>query len=184
MRVTTAKKPSSSSKAAAAKRLPSISVGPTLSKKIDKAIVGASSKPERQLKFSSKLGFVSPSGNPLQVVYLKPAATKTGLDITYVDARGKQFWAQAPGVSGLARGPFKLPAGTDKDLAKVTARERRESAKPAQQPKDTGGSSFVFRTAGSEGAELRRRLTGEGDRSWGGGGGSGGFSYGGGGSGS
>ena len=182
MRVTTARKPSSAPKVAAAKRLPSISVGTTLSKKIDKAIVGATSKPERQLKFTAKLGFVSPSGSPLQVVYLRPAATKTGLDITYVDARAKQFWAQAPGVSGLARGPFKLPAGAEKDLARVTARERREASKEAPQPKDSGGSSFVFHPTGSEGAALRRRLGGEVDRSRGGGGSGG--SYGGGGWGS
>lgn len=184
-RVATATKPkpaSSSSKAAAAKRLPSISLGATLSKKIDKAIVGADGLKEKQLKFTAKLGFVSPSGNPLQVVYLDPKATKAGLNITYVDARAKQFWAQAPGVSGLARGPFKLPAGTDKDLAKVTARELKEAAKEAKRPKDNGGGSeFVFQNTGSDNAAIRRKLNGIGGA---GGGSGGGYVYGGGGGGS
>ena len=182
-RVAAAQKPasSSSSKAAAAKRLPSISVGSTLSKKIDKAIVGADGLKAKQLKFTTKLGFVSPSGNPLQVVYLAPAATKTGLDITYVDARAKQFWAQAPGVSGLARGPFKLPAGVGAELAKVTTRELKEAAKEAKKPKSNGGSDFQFNNTGSDNVAIRRRLNGSGGGAVAGGGS--GYTYGGGGGG-
>jgi len=152
-----------------AERLPPIAVGSTLTKKLDKAIVNAGALREKQLKFTSRLGFVSPSGNPLQVVYLTPAASKTGLDITYVDARAKQFWAQAPGVSGLARGPFKLPAGVDRELAKVTSRELK--AKDPKPPKSTGGSDFVFHDTGSDDARIRRALSGStGTWSYGGGG--------------
>ena len=112
------------------KNLPAIFVGAELSKKIDKAIVDPGKKKELQLRFSSAKGFLSPSGNPLQVVYLDSKSTKRGLSITYVDAQAKQFWAQAPGYSGLARGPFKLPKGADKDVAKATARAVSEDTAP------------------------------------------------------
>lgn len=170
MRVSTAHKPAATSRPTEAKRLPPIYLGPTLSKKLDKAIVDPDSKRERQLKFSTKAGFVSPAGNPLQVVYLSPAATKSGLDITYVDAKAKLFWAQAPGVSGLARGPFKLPAGADKDLAKVTARELKVDAKPKRPVRP----EVVFQNTGSDNAAIRRALNGSS------GSGGGGYAYGGG----
>ncbi|MBL8954723.1 MAG: hypothetical protein JNK82_28355 [Myxococcaceae bacterium] len=176
-----AKKPSSNASKNAEKRerLPPISVGTAMTKKLDKAIVNPDLE-QKQLKFTTKLGFVSPSGNPLQVVYLTPAASKTGLDITYVDAKAKQFWAQAPGISGLARGPYKLPAGVDKALAIVTTREQKEAARE-EKVKKSGGSDFVFHNTGSENAQLRKSLNDAlGGRSYGYGGGSGGGGGGGG----
>src|SRR4051812_280910 len=91
-RVSAHRAPAASRSRAAEKNLPPISVGAALSKKIDSAIVKPDAKSQRQLKFTQKHGFVSPSGNQLQVVYLAPKSSKSGLDITYVDAKAKQFW--------------------------------------------------------------------------------------------
>jgi hypothetical protein len=137
---------------------------------MDKAITPPDKRTGKmvQLKFSTRTGFVSPSGNPLQVVYLNSQA-KQGLSITYVDAKAKQFWAQAPGVSGLARGPFKLPAGVGAVVAKITAGDKKALA--AQVSHRPQGNGAVTTYDGSGG---RRRSGGSGGRIYFGGGGSGG----------
>ena len=165
-------------------RLPAISVGVALSKKIDKGIVDVANTRQRQLRFTQKNGFVSPlTGNPLQVVYLAKSGNKSGLGITYIDSKEKQFWAQGPGVSGLARGPFKLGAGIATALHKLNAAEAKAAAKEAKAPatRDAGRGFIAFQATGSETAARRRELNnviggggGSGGRYWQGGGGSGG----------
>lgn len=103
----------------------------TLSRKLDAGIVNVEKHKETQLPFKGSKGFVSPiTKKPLQLVYLDSRGSKSGLTITYVDAGAKQFWAQGPGVSGLARGPFALPAGLGKELAEATKKAAAEDAKP------------------------------------------------------
>lgn len=161
-----------------ADRLPPVSVGVELSKKLDKAIVDPDSVKAKQLKFTTSKGFVAPgSGNPLQVVYLAKTGAKQGLSIAYVDTKANQFWAQAPGVSGLAKGPFKLPA-IERDLAKVTKKATAE----VETPKRPSGVVSEFderprRVNGGSGAETRPSNHWNGRRGSSGGSGSGGLGW-------
>lgn len=105
-------------------------------------------KPTLQLSHSPRKGWTGPEGNALQLMYLDSSARTAakGLTIAYVDFKSKTFYAQGPGTSGLARGPFDLPKG-------FRPKEAVEDAKPSR-------TRTPSRSSGSEASnrELRGRL--------------------------
>lgn len=130
---------------------PQISIDETDSAPLRRAMVGYEQLADQRLTFRGGALRNPATRAPLQTVYLQRGF------IAYVDPVAKRFWAQRPGESGVARGPFTLPRGMAGRLASVTQLHLADLFTESQK-KQAAKPSLVFQQTRAELATVRGAL--------------------------